>query len=235
MNSNQDSGAPGGRGRGKHTDRLSSRSRTPLPGSNQRRRAAARGADNDDPCPTTRFCNMLDECEMAAALSLPDSLSDTCSEFSELGIPETQKPPVDTPKPRDRWPSHAERRARREAAAFALGLAEQQPAAASGEQQPYDPPAARCSDPAYLAWREQLEGGQARRLALAPRKGKHDGKGDDDDDLDRLLAFCYSPVRVENLPDGTRVYHETAHSQAGSVEQQPAAPSMTLLEQSQTR
>ena len=42
------------------------RSRRPFPGSSQRRRAAASGADNDDQCPTTRFSNNLDECEICA-------------------------------------------------------------------------------------------------------------------------------------------------------------------------
>jgi hypothetical protein len=46
--------------------KMSSRSRSPFPGSSQRRRAAASGADNDDQCPTTRFSNDLDECEICA-------------------------------------------------------------------------------------------------------------------------------------------------------------------------
>ena len=182
---------------------MSSRSRSPFPGSSQRRRAAASGADNDDPCPTTRFCNVLDECEMAAALSLPDSqpaspdnidiasdddrdpcpptCSPTLSDTSENAAawlapkpetPETPKPPVDTPKPRNRFKTREQLRQ-----FFAAKLAEQQPAAPSGEQQP----AAQSSDAAYLTWREQLEGERAADQAAAL-----------DDDLGRLLAFCFS-------------------------------------------
>jgi hypothetical protein len=126
MSSNHGHGAPGGRGRGRHTDRtmtirkpqrsLSSRSRSPFPGSNQRRRAAARGADNDA------------DSQPASQNHFDVSLSDTCSEFAELEqYYDLPRAPLNL--------TIAERRARREAAAYALGFAEQQPAAASGEQQ----------------------------------------------------------------------------------------------------
>ena len=72
--------------------------------------------------------------------------------------------------------------------------------------------------------------GQARNEALA-YKGEVQGTPCVRDLVKRGRRWL--PSFVEFLSDGTRVYHETAHCQADSIEQQLVAPSM--LEQSRTR